>query len=472
MAPESEAHVWRFPGKVLIVDDEYGRKGDTDEAGDEEEDNAVIEAVSQLVQAGVPIEYWNAKSDRRFLNVRIVLLDLVLQKGKHLKEDEDDFYFDAVDALKKIPGKPVVIVLSSVVSKEKVKQLAKVYEHRVGQKFQGIFSQEGMPKGDLEDTRKLLGLIESAVKGYESVELSSLWESALDSAKDRLIEEVFSEEKLPTIRALIELLDDEAGRNSLGREFMNTILRILTRFTKDGDAFEKMNDKLKAIASETTRARVVLDEIGGASTGRLHYAPLSLIMYYNPENERIWTGDIYQTTKELGRQYAMVMTPVCDFAQDKTQKIMICYGFRIGKKEFGHRNEFGSFDNPIYAKDKKLKERLDALLALQPENRTRIEEELLNSAIKKYLSKDAVHSERFYKLAHFFPDEASTENFPMLCFDFQDVESISDISWSDGRISDWNRVRRLDSPYADLLLQEFGVYLSRLGVLGIGSPME
>ena len=52
----------------------------------------------------------------------------------------------------------------------------------------------------------------------------------------------------------------------------------------------------------------------------------------------------------------------------------------------------------------------------------------------------------------------------MLCFDFQDIESISEFNLDEGKVKNWDRENRLDSPYVDQMMREFGAYLSRLGV--------
>src|SRR2546428_11685508 len=85
---------WPFPGKILIVDDEY---------------DSVADAVKQLLEAGVPVAYWDSYAERDFLNIRAVILDIDLA---HLgnKSGDETYYYAAVDALRRIPGTPLVVI--------------------------------------------------------------------------------------------------------------------------------------------------------------------------------------------------------------------------------------------------------------------------------------------------------------------------------------------------------------------------
>src|SRR5262249_31990953 len=56
---------------------------------------------------------------------------------------------------------------------------------------------------------------------------------------------------------------------------------------------------------------------------------LSLLMYHRPQKEKLWTGDIFQTGKADGRDIAIVVTPACDLAQDKTDFVTVALGFKL-----------------------------------------------------------------------------------------------------------------------------------------------
>ena len=464
MASEIKTH-WKYPGKVLIVDDQYYEN-------EAERKGVICDAVNSLVRAGVPVEYWNGKDDRPFSNIRIIILDLLLdQSKKEESEYEYDYYDDAIDALKKIPGRPLVIVFSSSYTKDKLKLLEEAYKARTGTPFGGIFVREGMTKGDLDDKGNLNALIEKAIEEDDMIQLFLHWESVLDGAKDKTIEEMLGREKVVTIETLIKLLHKESGKDSssLGREFMTTVLRILSRFTNQGKSLEPMRTKLMEIAEKLDHQGAADMVAGGVPEGwSLHSEPLSFIMYYHSEGEKMWTGEIYKMPDSPVRQYAIVLTPACDFAQGKLERVTICYGFRIGNRELEDTS------HPIYQKDKSLNQAVEkARNAQPPAESTQRLEKVKKDAIERYLREtDSSIPDRFYRLANFFIGEQEEANHSMLCFDFQDIESVSEFTLEEGKIRDWTRIMRLDSPFVDLMMREFGAYLSRFGVLGINSPID
>src|SRR2546425_253767 len=138
MMPSEPLKQWDYPGKVLIIDDQY-YENETEKTG------VIRDAVDSLVRTGVPIEYWNGKDSRALSNVRIVVLDLLLDRSKREQSEyEYDYYNEAVDALQHIPGRPLVIVFSASYTEDKIKILEEAYKARTGKPFKGIFVKEGM----------------------------------------------------------------------------------------------------------------------------------------------------------------------------------------------------------------------------------------------------------------------------------------------------------------------------------------
>ncbi|MDG6996353.1 MAG: hypothetical protein JRN52_10560, partial [Nitrososphaerota archaeon] len=182
------------------------------------------------------------------------------------------------------------------------------------------------------------------------------------------------------------------------------------------------------------------------------------LMYYHPRDERVWTGDIFATG--IKNEYVIVMTPACDFAQNKVQRVMICYGNCVNN-ELIETLEF-----PLYKKDPMLVEitnnpTLDAV---------KKKKMLLSTAKRRYIDGKNKPA-RFYLLHHFVAD---SEQKPVtLCFDFQEMSSLAPIDLNHGELAkDWKRISRLDSPYMEIMLQNFGAYLSRIGAPSINSPIE
>ena len=429
---QTDKSLWPFPGKVLIVDDEY---------------SSVEDAIRQLLLSGVPVAFWDSTSRRSFVNIRAVILDIDLA---HMgsKTGDATYYYAAVVALQQIPGTPIVVILSSDYDPEDAKKLAEAYQTYAKKPFPGMISNEGMTKGELSDDNALLGKIKKTIGVDKFAELLLLWELTVDNAKDRTIDELFRNETAVAMKSLIRMLKDQSGENSVGREFMLMALRILARYVSEDKNFQDLSSKLKEIC-----------DLSDEKPEELAAEPLfSRIMYFHPQNERLWTGDIYDTGKE--NEYAIVLTPACDFANTKVQRVMICRGAGVSSELLD------SLDHSLYKKD-------PALLAiannveLTPEKR---KEKLIQTAKERYVE-SGKHKlpERFYLLRHLM--HPRRDKPVILCVDFQEMYSVSSFDLDKGKIEGMERISRLDTPYMDVLLQAFGSYLSRIGVPAVNTPV-
>jgi hypothetical protein len=69
---------WRFPGKILVVDDKFG---------------PVEGFIDKLLEYGCAVQYWDSKKqpEMPFRNIRVVILDLVLDEVE-LDPSDEAFY--------------------------------------------------------------------------------------------------------------------------------------------------------------------------------------------------------------------------------------------------------------------------------------------------------------------------------------------------------------------------------------------
>jgi hypothetical protein len=372
-----------------------------------------------------------------------------------------EFYYDAADILKRLPGVPLVFVLSSTYRKQHIKLLRSVYEERSkGQKFHGVLST-GMRKDQLT-TKTLVRRIKTYLTPYQILEILLQWEAVLDKAKDDTVATLFREESTNVLRQLIKDIDDESGRNSLGREFTSLCTRILTRFTKKGASFNSLSKKLAKMASDGSPIPASAEE-----------TLTSLLMHYNPKGEDPLTGDIYKTKEKGAKAFSILLNPVCDFAQEHVHHLTVCYGFEISSPMLD------KLSNPIYQLDHDLIGILSGDRDKQ-EDRGKPASELrklrklnaINEAKAKYLkAKPKVRpSPRFQILRHVQIVRGKKSKKVQICFDLQNLESRQEVFSSNSKLGDWNRISRLDAPYVDVLLQDFGAYVSRMGVLAINTP--
>ena len=389
--------------------------------------------------------------------MRVVLLDIELQ-GEPGDPKEKPYYYDAVDVLRKVRGAPLVFILSSTFTREQARLLRVVYEEQVKKKFHGVISDFGMRK-DQVSSKTLVRKISDSLKPLDVLQILMLWEAVLDSAEDTTVETMFREEGRNVIKQLIRDLNGEVGKGSLGREFTLLCNRILSRFTREGTKFNALRRALENIAGQTTQLSPSNEE-----------TLTSLLMHYNPKGENILTGDIFRTRKEKAKEFAMVLNPVCDFAQRHVHQVTVAYGFRIdpeGIKKVSH---------PLYSRDPELAQ----ILRGDKDSKwpTKRNGELvkarkqfaISEANRKYFDKKSRPPIRFQVLRQVPIRSGKKSNKAQICFDLQNLESLDGPIESHPMLTPKRRVTRLDSPYVDLVLQNLGTYVSRLGALGINTP--
>jgi len=165
----------------------------------------------------------------------------------------------------------------------------------------------------------------------------------------------------------------------------------------------------------------------------------SRLMFYNPgSGEKPWTGDIYKTKDKY--QYAIVLTPACDFAHDKTIAARVCFGFPLNENYF---------QDPEYPPNK-FDQKAIQIRKMQGTP------SFLQFMKSRYL-KGARLPENLYMVWNFVDAKEIG-----LCFDFNHVHSLSQ-----EEIQKWERVCRLDSPFIENMLEKYGRQVLRIGTLDI-----
>ncbi|HEV2138575.1 MAG TPA: hypothetical protein VGR53_07005 [Nitrososphaerales archaeon] len=420
---------WPYPGKVLIVDDIY--------------DEYIAEAVSQLLGKGVPVEYWNPRKEKRreFANVRVVLLDIIL--------DEADLYLtganrfaNAISALLTVKGSPVVIILSNTT--DEPSSLVEAIKAK-GIRYAGVIASERMSKEDLDDSKKLMTLVAKCLRDSPLMDLILSWEGLIDLGKDKALQSI-SGEGAEVVSAFLKILENQFGSEGLKREFVDTAIRILSRYSHEGPLFDALGKSLTRVVN--TRGDVS-DEAGEGV--------LSMLMYYNPGSEKMWTGDIYLNPRGSSLRYAIVLTPACDFAQRQPTSVVVAFGFEVTEEVINKHSSI------LYRRDPTLSE---LVLLLESKERTVRQEakgRLENK--KKRLLDGSGFQEHLFPLRHI----QSNGKFIDVCFDLEDIVSkpLKEI-----KEEKWARITRLDTPYVEGLLQHFGKHVSRIGVPEANWPME
>jgi len=417
--------------KILIVDDRY--------------DDIIKKAVTRLIEQGMPVQYWDGKGDfpEMIRNVRVVILDLDLT-GLGFRTAGPEFYYPAIEALHKIPGPLIVIIMAIDFNEDDPSNLDSHYKEVYGSPLCGVIVKDGLSKSDeLEDPSRLEKLIISSIQENKILNLILLWEEVADKAKDKAFGDLIASEIKSTVLALIKSLCKDFGEESSAREFANVMMRLVSRRVVEGKQFQKLHELIKELNA------TLVDKSSGYPTGEdlLLY---NRLMFYEPASEEcIWTGDIYRTTGvSKYDKYAIVLTPQCDLVHGKTERLLVCFAFPLDERYF---------EDPEYPPNKvdiavaKRLEAGDSLTDVKP---------LLR---KRYLLGTERLPDNFYIVWNFRDDKETLG----ICFDFNNVQSTA-LSI----LQKWKRVCRLDSPFIEQVLEKYGKLVSRIGTLDINWSPE
>lgn len=161
--------------------------------------------------------------------------------------------------------------------------------------------------------------------------------------------------------------------------------------------------------------------------------------YYDVySDEHTWTGDILEKDGE----YAIVITPACDFAQCKRRPldfIKIISSIRINHDDLTDLERLNEIKTKLKIKARR------------------------KEVPKAILVGTRALPERFYVLKYI--KDSQTGLLFHLAVDFQRV---SNLPFSETAVSleeqGWKRVCRIDTPIIDNLLQEYSAYSSRIGI--------
>lgn len=412
----SEAEIF---GKTLIVEDNY---------------STVKDAIANLVEKGITVQYWNGSGDfpETMCNARIVILDLNLT-GKGDRTMGPEYYLPAAEALNKIPGPFVAILFALDFQDEDPEELLAYYEDTFGD-LPGFIAEKGLSKDDeLEDPGQLRKVIISAINKNKILNLILAWEQALDFAKDRGLSELVTKKIESTILRLIRILCKKRGEKSSAREFMQTMMRLVSRRIIEHKRFEEISKMILELNRQNVKE--------GSQTGNEDILLYNKLLFYVPDkDEDIFTGDIYEVVgKTVYERYAIVLTPSCDIIQEKTEKALICFAFPIAE-EFLSDPQF-----PPYAIDPKIVEKM---------KNNASQKNVLKLMKERYILDEQKLPENLYILWNFI----DSDSILGLCFDFHNVES-ADMK----DLRKLKRLCRLDTPFIQEMQAEYTRVLSRVG---------
>lgn len=417
-------------GKILVVDNEY--------------DSKIEKAVNALVQDGLPVQYWNGKDDlpETIRNVRVVVLDLDLA-GAGFRSPGLTHYGLAVQALNKIPGPYLVIIMAQDFIKDDPENLAQAFKETYDKPICGLVAPTGLVKDDeVQDPTLLKQLILKSISNEEILRMAFLWEDLIDKATDLALNDLVPKEVEPTIITIIKTFCKEMGAEAASRELIDLLMQLVSRRISVGKSFEDFKN-LVTILNKKSRA---------APTAGQKAEIYNRIMFYTPiPEERPWTGDIYKSNSKNkfgDSDYAIVLNSPCDFAQNKTWSFRVSMGFVVKQENFE------DLDYPPYKIDSTLTER-------HKKNPT---EKI--DAFKKFARELYSGNPKLCNSLYMLHNLKEDESFIKLCFDFNNIKSLEDT-----QLKEWTRIGRLDSPFLEELLQKYSNHAFRIGTMPINKAM-
>jgi hypothetical protein len=243
--------------------------------------------------------------------------------------------------------------------------------------------------------------------------------------------------------SLIKLTFRDFGAEAAAREFISMMMRLVSRQVRSG----KEQEMLTSIMTE-------LNEVSLQDTSlKLELANRQMYYYPKPE-EPTWTGDIFATTgQQKYDDYAVVLTPQCDVANQKSTHLRVCFGFPL-KDELISDSQWPPYLRDIWLRD-----------FATPGQLTDKKKEEAQVRYFTPTSKNRPPS-RMYRLWNFKTSSEQSELFGV-CFDFDTVVSVIPET-----LRDWTRICRLDSPFIEDMLQKFGSHVYRLGTPQINSSPQ
>src|SRR2546425_667397 len=405
---------WPISGKILFIDDMY-----TD----------VEKPVFQLISKGVPVLFWDGKASPpdNIENIRTVIIDLKLAGQSR----GPGFYVPAVKCLNKIPGPYIVIIVSVDFEDDDPSGLLTEYVDKFGTAPHGYIHNKGLSKSELSDLQNLANTIKSSLKERPIMNLVLVWENILDDSKDAVLGGLVLDKLEATVVGLIKTIYKDEGEDGAPRGFVHNLMRLQSRLMTSSKELARLRASLTEVIRTAKTPNIATDSL-------LDW----ILMYYAPdETEDPRTGDIYKIADTSGYKYSIVLTPTCDFAQEKASMILACTGCDL--------------DEGFLIDDK------HPLLTQDPEI-ANMEENLemrRKAVVKKYLRGEKTISQRFYPLYHFRKQWDKAE-YTGICFDLKNVHAFTAEQFKE---MNWKRICRLDSPFIDLMLQRFGFYSSRMG---------
>lgn len=399
------------PGRILVIDDMP---------------KEVEGIIGSLREKGENVLYTTSIPEEELLqNTRLLIIDLFL-----IPDDEDASYDMVASIIRKINEKAkffiVAIWTKHVKNAEEAKDVETKLKDTLGKeelaKLKAIFLE---PFGKYLTEAVLAKKLEQIIVTDPLCGVIFEIEREIEMARDNVVSDIMSAGSMPvTLKALKE----EVGKETLGRQMIELYLKILCRYSKPT---QKMSESISRLVSS-----------GGTIDLKKYGFIYNLRSYYDiAENEQIWTGDVLKKING-NDEYAVIVSPACDFAQKKLGFIKTILASRINHDDF----ETQQVDE--------IKKKLG------------IEKGSMKDCIGLILKAGANLPKKSYILRYLKDKETGT--LFHLIVNLQQVSHIPFKELAESlKEEGYIRVCRIDAPQIDDLLQTYSAYSSRIGTQSV-----
>jgi len=397
-----------IPGRILVVDNV-------------EED--VRDLINELMKKGENVSFTEPffEDDSIFRNVRLVIFDYYL-----IEEDIDESLNTIslfINSIYKRTKFFMIAIWSAKIAKENGAEVAKNIRNNYFGNYETELPGVLLPpfsKHELNSSN-LIQQLKASISKNPDLELLYEIENILDIARDVVVSNVY---EIGNWASLVENLEKEVGSDSINRHVMEIYVNIVKRYLKPTDGLDKILRKMLKSAGE----------INPEKFGKIFFLQN---YYYVPENERLWTGDVLVSSEK--NEYAVTITPECDFAQNRCNAVRIIECERINHSDL---------NKPKVVEMIMKKYGLNSPKAV------------INALFKER----SQLRQNYYSIP--FLSKQSEEDFFHLILDFDKTRYLSNVKFPSDK-GGYSRVCRIDTPLINKVQQRFAAQCSRIGTMSI-----
>lgn len=313
-----------FPGIAMIIDDQFHlihTEIDNDPNLQVQKDSLIVlkdfleDNTIPYVVLGKTDDYELLESKiKGYDNVRLLILDLDLNDDGNVGEEDD------IPLIKKILSDSLekygyfFLIINSAHS-EAWDNIKNNLEENIN-----VFSKpnSAVSTYNKNDNKFADLLIELQTKNF-SLELIYDFESALNAARDQAFQGIIDNEKRTWNKIYKQLVNETTTQASfiLSTSYLSIIRQYM----------------LNAVYSNPVNIDPIDDEIAKKAFGLVNYINN---INGNLNNHPIWTGNLYKLNSPIydNLEYALIITPECDIAQNKVFNYQVVFGYEINQNTF------------------------------------------------------------------------------------------------------------------------------------------